>query len=454
MAAGGIQKTYGPEDLVKVMRSVSKYFDSHSKAELLKTQGLLRVSGTKEALDRIYLGLIQNKTLESMGPDITNVHNVIGAAKQCFIQAGNWLFNSSDPTLISFREKINAAGTEELKAGVLREFIDELATSGDHQKLNAAEIMYSYIHLATLISEHEKINKMTPSNSAIVIGAGFQNILSIVQVDTTDPMAAMARANEVNDIFTEAISSKEYTKPFREQYRTQYRAAKTKEKADTESNLESMLGLTQRLQNRIAQDAKELEKLEQLVVTTKKKMGKSKAQPAIQAKESKSKHLNGLITALQDTTRQTEELGGRLASLRDSIDSLATPLRSASPDRNRENRPPALRQPLTPLRGSGSPLREAPPSFSEIEEYEKAAFIDELLKFTSLEKPETLTVLLSQQTADDIKNIHTKLTNEFPITSAREMLEERLYTEYQSKSKAGTPRRRGPSSSSSSGAGS
>lgn len=182
---------YNTHDIVNVFRSIVQLISQYP--ELLNTQGIFRVPGSKEEIEHVLDQLIDThfnvETLSRyimMNENIVNherLNNVLGMIPTV-LKEGQ-ILASQDDLLASFSKKLKSlldSHQEEnntIAAQLFDNFINDLLLSKriDHQR--AGEILYHYFHLMHQVGKYQEINRMTYNNLAIVLAPSLTNELSL-----------------------------------------------------------------------------------------------------------------------------------------------------------------------------------------------------------------------------------------------------------------------------------
>lgn len=183
---------YNTHTIVNVFRSIVQLISQYQ--ELLHTQGIFRIPGSKEEIERLLEQLIGDHfNVEVLSNYIMNentvnnehLHNVLGMISAMLKESQ--ILASTDDLLVSFSKKLKSLleshQEEDIKntiaAQLLDNFISDLLLSKriDHQR--AGEILYHYFHLMHQVGKYQEINFMTYNNLAIIIAPGLTNELSL-----------------------------------------------------------------------------------------------------------------------------------------------------------------------------------------------------------------------------------------------------------------------------------
>ncbi|KTD54685.1 RhoGAP domain protein (GTPase activator of small GTPases) [Legionella santicrucis] len=183
---------YSTHNIVNVFRSIVQLISQYP--ELLNTQGIFRIPGSKEEIDRLLEQLICDhfnvETLSHyiMNKNIVNnehLNNVLGMISTVLKESQ--ILASKDELLVSFSKKLKSLldshQEEDLKntiaAQLFDNFINDLLMSKriDHQR--AGETLYHYFYLMHQVGKCQEINRMTYNNLAIIIAPSLTNELDL-----------------------------------------------------------------------------------------------------------------------------------------------------------------------------------------------------------------------------------------------------------------------------------
>ncbi len=183
---------YNTHHIVNVFRSIVQLISQYP--ELLKTQGIFRIPGSKEEIERLLEQLIcDHFNVEALSHYIMNentvnnehLHNVLGMIST--VLKGSQLLASTDDLLVSFSKKLkpllDSPQEEDLKntiaAQLFDNFINDLLLSKRIDYQRAGEILYHYFHLMHQVGKCQEINRMTYNNLAIIIAPSLTHELSL-----------------------------------------------------------------------------------------------------------------------------------------------------------------------------------------------------------------------------------------------------------------------------------
>ncbi|ARM35026.1 GTPase [Legionella longbeachae] len=183
---------YNTHTIVNVFRSIVQLISQYQ--ELLHTQGIFRIPGSKEEIERLLEQLIGDHfNVEVLSNYIMNentvnnehLHNVLGMISAMLKESQ--ILASTDDLLVSFSKKLKSLleshQEEDIKNTIAAQLLDNLISDLllskriDHQR--AGEILYHYFHLMHQVGKYQEINFMTYNNLAIIIAPGLTNELSL-----------------------------------------------------------------------------------------------------------------------------------------------------------------------------------------------------------------------------------------------------------------------------------
>jgi len=206
MAISGVE-SLSTKNLLKLCQKIYLQFEYDSS--LKHIEGLLRISGSQSATDKI----IDSGEI----PKITkfNVHTVLDVVKRVLPELNSRLSALAPEFLFILQESRSGSILE--MSNALDEFINNMVASQDLQKEIFAEILYGYIHLGAMFSG-SGINKMSIENCAIVLGPNVNDMLGWFNISDSNLHEAATKLDVIKKVIFTAIESKKYDKPYIEKY--------------------------------------------------------------------------------------------------------------------------------------------------------------------------------------------------------------------------------------------
>tara|TARA_R110002110_G_scaffold404606_1_gene623218 strand:- start:265432 stop:266574 length:1143 start_codon:yes stop_codon:yes gene_type:complete len=301
MAASG-PENLTTEQILTMCRGIFSQFEENET--LRKVQGLLRVAGGKADTDRILdSGII---------PEInkSNVHTVLDAVKRLLPVLSSRIADAAPDELAELQSVSHALSSDDdatvtAASSALIKFIDTMAESGNQNKEYLAEILYGYIHFATIIKEFSDINKMTSDNCAIVLGPKFDAMLDLVDKSDKDIMAAAAKIGLVNDLVCQAIDSGSFDLSFASKYIEQLMSARQKGFAEASIQAEKTSGVVIGLMDRLHNVTTDMDATKSYLDSL---LDKKSAMPIAIRRSKQEKKAASLIKSMIKTTKA--KLGG------------------------------------------------------------------------------------------------------------------------------------------------
>lgn len=257
----------GPEDLsISEMLTMSRdIIDQITASEaLLQTVGILRLAGAHgETMQMIEEGKTRQVTAQ-------NLHTHIDVLKKILPQLRTKL-ETLDPDNIKtiqrlFQDTLDESTETQLSAKqALNDYIHRLAMSGNKEKEQIAEILYSFLHLGTHVLAHESVNKINENNVGILTGPMMAQALGLVG---DDPMLLLSAQTNVNAVLSAVVSAGSYAAPFFINYgqqlyerRQQAMQQATEQAEKTGASLGKLTALIRDIHNEIRMTNRNIESL-------------------------------------------------------------------------------------------------------------------------------------------------------------------------------------------------
>lgn len=227
MAARGPESKINHQQLAKIARVVLQYLENNKKA--YDTEGLLRIADTDKTLADLTKALVRLKddpksihnqiTLQKIGSNALSPHSYVGVLKRVFRENGKVALVSTNRNWENLRRALQETDFDnpaqvQTCLKTFNQAISNLANSPSEQDRDAAEVIYTLLHIATKISARSENNKMHPKNCAIVIGPSLGDALA--PPSASDPLAMVSLMQRANQLAEALIASQNYALPFRE----------------------------------------------------------------------------------------------------------------------------------------------------------------------------------------------------------------------------------------------
>tara|TARA_R110002110_G_scaffold119309_1_gene293706 strand:- start:11388 stop:12737 length:1350 start_codon:yes stop_codon:yes gene_type:complete len=313
-------QTIGNTGILRVIRKTFDYIAQNPNK--LNEEGVLRISGEKTRVDALISKLASDQPVVS---EDYSIHDFVVAFKRSLTDKAlkdEKLEYLSSSDYQDLHEVINTNKGEPnyLKncATALQRFISTLARSNDPKKVEAAEIIYSFIHLGQKVSNHQASNKMGPSQCATCIGPALQHALNFGS--SSNPSEAIESQKIINTIVEMAIGESYYNEKFDVKFSSSIIKLKEAEINIINENLKELDQKAQDLNSQInlfdegASSLKSQVKEQQKIVSDS-----SSSQPAVKAAAA---HRDRLLIRVDIQTNNKRKAQSQLAPIQAEIKEL------------------------------------------------------------------------------------------------------------------------------------
>lgn len=199
---------YTSQDKVKVFEFIEQYFQANP--ELLKTEGIFRISGNSENISKLVEKIVKGKEIKS---GEFSVHEYVGALKlllkeQPLLQNETLTKALKNPPTT---DQLSVEEATEIQAKVITDFMTSLAKSPNASDQQLAQMLYIFAHLMKKASEHAGQNRMTLSNMGIILGP---NLMQVVVPGNADAATVMTLSPKLNHMSASALGSHFFNQPY------------------------------------------------------------------------------------------------------------------------------------------------------------------------------------------------------------------------------------------------
>lgn len=203
-------RNYTLSEALLIFRNISRYLNA--KPFALQTEGVFRISGRQSHSQEIIEYILKNERFESAQ---YLIHDYIGALKLVLSQTLLMNeHNDDNEDIHHLKESLSAASIEECSSS-LNNFIYAWARSGDAQKFCIAELLYTYLHIASNALFFCSKNRMSAENIGIVVGPTIANLLE------ADPLRVLAFIHRFNKISENILQEGHYTESFDSKFQSE-----------------------------------------------------------------------------------------------------------------------------------------------------------------------------------------------------------------------------------------